>query len=140
MNEHKSAPKELLDIIAVRYSVNVSTPPKLLVELADCSVGCRAKIFYSNNGSPVGYIVWASLNKESFILLSKTKKMPAYTYEWCEGRLIVVHDVVVLPQWNSVVNTAIRDFLTQKRFVAFLRRGRLHVWSKPNGRFKRTIL
>ena len=140
MGDQKSAPKELLDIVAVRCSINVDTPAKLLSELTECAVDGRAKAFYSATGVPVGYLVWAMVNKESFILLSKTRQMPAYSYEWCEGRLMVVHDVMVLPQWSTVVNAAIRDFLKQKRFVAFFLRGRLHVWSKLKGRFKRTIL
>lgn len=140
MNEQKSVPKELLDIFAVRCSLNVDTSAKLLGELTECAVGGRAKTFYSASGVPVGYIVWSLVNKESFVLLSKTKQMPAYPYEWCEGRLMVVHDVMVLPQWSSVVNVAIRDFLMKKRFVAFLRRGKLHIWSKVMGRPKRKIL
>lgn len=140
MSDKTSAPKELLDIVAVRCAANIDTPAKLLSQLTECAVDGRAKAFYSATGVPVGYLVWAMVNRESFILLSKTRQMPAYTYEWCEGRLMIVHDVMVLPQWSAVVNPTIRYFLKQKRFVAFLRRGRLHVWSKLKGRFNRTIL
>jgi len=140
MTERQSAPQELLDIIAVRCSLNIDTPAKLLGELADCALDARAKTFYSSIGFPAGYMVWALVNKESLILISKTRKMPVYPYEWCEGRFLVVHDLMVLPQWTAVINRQIRDFLMTKRCVTFLRRGRLHVWSKLKGRFKRTIL
>lgn len=130
----------LLDAIDARVASGLSTPPQLLGCLKRSAMNQQIKIFRSPAKAPIGYVAWANVNKYSFLMMSKTKQMPPYLYEWSEGRLLVIYDIAFAPQWSYIARKALIKFLKKKRFVSFLRRGRLHLWSKSVGKLTRTIL
>lgn len=134
MNHDAEALSLLSDVLDARIASGLNTPPQLLGHLKSSAMDGRIKIFRSTTKVPIGYVAWANVNKYSFLMTTKTRQMPPYLYEWSEGRLMIVYDVVFAPQWNLIAKKALLKFLKKKRFVSFFRRGRLHLWVRSGGK------
>lgn len=139
MHDDKNFPPVFSRVIDIRISSALNTPAHLLAALKNSAMSGQIEVFNSTANNPIAYVAWANVNKESFLMMSKTKQMPPFFYEWNEGKLMVIYDVVFLPKWGTLAKAELLNFLLQKRFVAFLKRGRLHLWTKGS-RPKRRLL
>lgn len=139
MKQDENALSLLSDVIDARITAGLNTHPQLLGYLKHSAMEGRIKIFRSPAKTPIGYVAWANVNKYSFLMTTKTRQMSPYLYEWSEGRLMIVYDIVFAPQWNLIARKALLRFLRKKRFVSFLRRGRLHLWVRSGGKPARIL-
>jgi hemolysin-activating ACP:hemolysin acyltransferase len=133
------SPVDFSKIVDIRCLSGLDTTANLLGTLKHSAKEGRVEVFYSTAKNPIAYVAWAEVNKESMSLMTKRKKMPAYPYEWNEGKFIVVYDIVFIPNWGDLARAKTLSFLFQHRFFAYLRRDRLHVFSRVNSRHKRTL-
>ncbi len=127
----------LSDCIDVRCMRQLDTHHQLLGSIKNAAKDQRIKVFFSSTKTPIGYVVWARLNKEALIMMSKTIKMPPYPHEWSEGKFMVVFDVVFSPQWENIAMSKLIRFLGRQRFFAFIRRGRFRAYMKIDGQHRR---
>lgn len=139
MKQEASIPEVFSKVIHVRSQSGLDTSPALLLSLKNAAVHNQIEVFYSPFKTPVGYVAWASVNKEAMLMMSKTKLMPPFSYEWSEGRFMVIFDLAILPRWGRVSRGALISFLSKRRFVSYLKRGRLHVWRKKESHMKRHV-
>jgi hemolysin-activating ACP:hemolysin acyltransferase len=128
------------DIIDVRCRSGLVTPPQLLSLLKNSAHDGRVAVLRSPTKAPIGYFAWASVTKEGLRHVIRSKQMPPFSYEWNEGRLMVVYDVVIAPGWQLIGRKALLKKLKKQRFVAFLKRQNLHVWQKHKGKHQRAML
>lgn len=127
-------------VVDIRSASVLETSSHLLSALKNSAENGKIKVFSSGSHSFFAYLAWAEVNKESLVLMGKTKQMPPFLYEWNEGRLMVIYDVVFLPKWGVLAKREILQFLRQVRVVAFLKRGNLHIWSRRRRGYSRKIL
>jgi len=127
-------------VTAIRAQSGLITESQLLTALTNSAWNENIKVFNSPFGTPIAYVAWASVNKESFQWMSKTRQMPPFPYEWNEGKLVIIYDIVFSPLWGKAARKELLRFLSEKRFIAYLKRGRLHVWTRGRQRPRRQIL
>jgi hypothetical protein len=127
----------LANVIEVRESAGASTSPQLLGALKNAASDGRIYICKSPVGTPVGYMAWANVTKETLIGVNATKAMPSYHYEWAEGKLMLIFDVMFLPQWSKISKNHLVYFLRSKKFFAFIKRGYLCAWKRVKNSHKR---
>jgi|GEM_PF-563114 len=139
MLETKGAFSSLSEIIEVRCMCGLDTPAPLLAALRASALENRVTVFYSAVKTPIAYIAWANLDKDSFSMVSKTRRMPLYPYEWNEGKLMLIYDVAWAPQWMLIAKKSLLKFLLKKRFISFIKHNRLHVWSRKQGIHSRKL-
>jgi len=125
--------QNIQDVFSLRCRTGLSTPPELLEVLRQSAADNRIKIVRSPINVPIGYVAWASVTKETLVMISKTKRMPPYDYEWREGRLMVIYDAVITPGWDLIAGRQIKSWTKKLRLVTFIRRSRLHMWSSFKG-------
>lgn len=49
----------------------------------------------------VGYICWASIDRDSYRQLRDRRLWPRYFHEWTEGAVTLVTDTLILPEWRG---------------------------------------
>jgi hemolysin-activating ACP:hemolysin acyltransferase len=133
------SPEEFGKVLDIRCMTNLNTSAGLLSALQHSAAQGNIELFYSTAKRPIAYIAWAKVTKESLLLMFKTKQMPAYPYEWNEGHFMIVYDIVFSPQWGDKARMDTLDYLFKKRFFAYFRRNKLHVFYRKHNRHFRHL-
>ena len=96
----------------------------------------KYKIYYDENGMPMGYLAWADVNAETLLRIHRAGIYPRYIYEWEEGDIRLFVDGLLLGArrlslWRSLVAEALGNALQ----VAFIKRGKVRYYVKDIARF-----
>lgn len=134
MKEKKNT---LIDALRIRCMRNMETSRDDLSALLVASEYGNIKVFYDEGNQLLGYIAWASMNKESLNLLKQSPYLPRYPYEFNEGKLMVIFDVVLNPIYSKKAKSVLVQYLKEQRFVAILKRNKLHAWIRAKGKHVR---
>jgi hemolysin-activating ACP:hemolysin acyltransferase len=89
-------------------------------------------IFYDEVNNPVGYIVWANVNRESLYKIQRTGLYPKYPYEWHEGKITLILDVAINDTNKAEALRQIKVFMKKQKIVAYTKKsiGKLHIRQK----------
>jgi cytolysin-activating lysine-acyltransferase len=90
----------------------------------------QIKFFFSDDGRPVGYIVWAYIEKDVEDRLVTYDLPVLHESEWNEGDALWIMDFLVLPGYMNYAVKNIKDSLfSSARKVRYfrLKRGALHI-------------
>ena len=136
MKENKN---NLTEALKMRCMRNLETSRDDLSALLTANEYGNIKVFYDEGNQLLGYIAWASMNKESLNLLKQSPYLPRYSYEFNEGKLMVIFDVVLHPISSKKAQNALVQYLKEKRFVAILKRKKLHTWTRKKGKHLRNF-
>ncbi|WP_414440172.1 hypothetical protein [Burkholderia sp. 22PA0106] len=101
MVSESSAYLALGKIYFLRTMAGLSTDPTLAKQLLFSVRTDKLHFIESDAGVPLGYIAWASINRDTLRQLRATAAMPYYLHEWMEGSLSLVIDILVLPEWRA---------------------------------------
>ena len=88
--------------------------------------------FYKNTG----YVAWASVNKESFLSMRETGISPKYPYEWKEGGLAFVTDLLYRARSKLGLRKILLDLFKQRRVVAFCRKDVVSIYRRDGEKFR----
>ena len=105
-----------------------------ILSLANNSGGI--KVFRGIYNEPIGYVVYASLLRESVERIHTYGMFPMYPYEWSEGRITYIVDVVLSAKWRDDAMRAMMEWFFKKRVVAFSRRNEFRMYTRC-GRLRR---
>lgn len=139
MSEWQAQAELFSSLSAVRCRNNLDTPAPLLNILSHSGRNQNIHPFKTVMGEPIGYVAWICVNRESFLMTSKTKTLPPYAYEWNEGKLVIIYDVVFSDGWNEIAKEMLMDFIKRQRLVGYLKRGRFNVIYRQQGKLKKVI-
>lgn len=96
----------------------------------------KYSIYHDINDSPRGYIAWADVTVETVLKMMRSGSFPRYSYEWDEGDIRLIIDVLMhCKPGDSRLSTLISELIKNCNRVAFVKRGRLKMFVKSNGRF-----
>lgn len=131
MNDHSAQLVEALELRAIN---GLSTPPDIFVKLRNCAYANKLIVFKDQLKRPIGYLAFASVNKESALRFLKNGAIPFYPYEWSEGGIFLIIDVVI--QKNSCFDAVrqIKSLVFSKRAIIFSKRNRCKFYLKKNGK------
>lgn len=134
MNKHP--PEDFAVLCDLRSSRHGQLTPETLRLLKKSILENKYAIYHDVNGVPRGYVAWADINLESLLRLVRAGNFPRYRYEWSEGNIRLIIDVLmhtrsVTPSLLSIMS----ELTAEAAMVAFVKRGRLRIYGKENGAF-----
>jgi len=94
---YKKPSPDLGILMQLRASSGLLTDPAVFMLLNNSVAQSCYKIFFDPSGKPAGYMLWADVNEESAARLIRTGQYPVYQYEWDEGDIVMLLDVLVQP-------------------------------------------
>lgn len=122
--------KLMSEICSLRAKRLLGASPHGLSMLVGSVDSGQVKVFRTAGGEPIGYLAWMSLTPESMRYVMDFRVYPPYSYEWSEGRLMMIFDVVISPGWNRVAIDQIAKFLSRSKFVSYFKYDRLNFVDK----------
>jgi hemolysin-activating ACP:hemolysin acyltransferase len=126
----------LHDLVLMTTNMGRSVDFYDLSRLKTCLGFGQYTLIKDRSGVNHGFVAWAEVNSESFRQFLNSGKLPRYYYEWKEGYSVILTD---LKPFGDV--SCMRKHLTSVffrfRLLAFVHRGRLSVYYRSKGKFKR---
>lgn len=118
----------LVQVLELRAKLGYATPPDTFTLLQRSAQANAIHFFRNGFGRPIGYVAWANVSPESLRLIRRQGRLPAYGYEWDEGRLTLLVDVAIRNDDAPHLRAHLREALRGKRCLAFHRRDRLSIY------------
>ena len=72
----------------------------------------------------IAYVTWAKINKEAYLAMKQQQVAPKYDYEWDEGPLTLVLDVLVRKGWENFSSPFFLKEARKHNFICFLDKSR----------------
>ncbi|NIF20355.1 hypothetical protein [Candidatus Pantoea multigeneris] len=94
----------------------------------------KVSFLQTPQGATVGYVLWASVNRDTWRQLKNTGRLPVYRHEWSEGKLSLILDVVVIPEWRGSLNLQLLRLRRDHAAIYGLHRDRLFRYHRPKGK------
>lgn len=128
--------KNLCLMLALRGELQLDTPHATLQGLRNSAQFNTFELLCNELGRNSGYLAWADIGKESWRALCERGQLPRYSFEWSEGRLLLLHDVVLAPGMRPALREGLRRLFARRRAVVFIRRGALRIYARRQGRLR----
>lgn len=128
--------KNLCALMALRGELQLDTPHATMQSLRNSAQFGTFEMLCNQLGRNCGYLAWADISKESWRALCERGQFPHYAYEWSEGRLLLLHDVVLAPGMRTVLRRELRRLFARRRAVVFIRRGTMRIYARRQGRLR----
>ena len=127
----------LCDIRSYRW---LDTTPEQLMHLQLSAKAGTYKIFWDQHDRPLGYAIWANVCRESIQRLARTGRYPVYAFEWNDGRICLVLDVVFNNIDRKQALRQLKEFFGRRRAIAYKRRSTTRLLVRRRGRYERRTL
>jgi hemolysin-activating ACP:hemolysin acyltransferase len=131
----KIADTNLCELLRLRLRFQLGTDAETLYALGNSAWAQTFQILKDPLGRPVGYIAWANLNSESVQRLQQDFRLPKYVYEWNEGKIAVILDVIYNHESRFGLRALIRDLFPRSRLVVLWRRKHLSIYVRRHQRY-----
>ena len=82
------------------------------------------RFLYGSANEHEGYIIWAAIDRHSYLSLKRGGPMPRYRHEWNEGSLVLVLDVVLVARARGRFLTQLLALTRQWRDIVLVRHDR----------------
>lgn len=133
---YKNLPKDFSLLCDLRSSKPAQFTSETLRLLKFSVLQKKYEIYSDINGSPRGYITWADVNVETILRMKRSGRFPRYIYEWNEGDIRLILDVLMHTRPGDLkLPSLIYNLVDSCSRVAFAKRGNLKMLIKRNGRF-----
>jgi hemolysin-activating ACP:hemolysin acyltransferase len=113
---------KLVGALALRAANRLAISPALIELLRNSAQWNYLEILVDEVQRPIGYVSFARINKSSLERLARTGCIPKYDYEWNEGRIVLVLDVLIVAQARVAAIRQFRALLQRHRVVVAHRR------------------
>lgn len=123
-------------VMILRDICQLDSSHLFLRTLMSASKAETIQVFYSELGNPIGYVIYANIDKYTYLNVKEMGYTLKYPYEWNEGGICFIQDVLFLNGWKKESARQLRSFIKQRRLIvykkkerirALIRRKRLHV-------------
>ena len=119
-----------------RAQCHLTTTPDTLKNIKMSDMAETRTIFWSPLKTPMGYLIWADVNRETILRLYRSGRLPQFDFEWREGKITLILDVVLDPRWKKYCLQSLRGFIASKRIVTYVRKGKLKLLLRDKGRHR----
>lgn len=119
---YRNAPSEFsiaLDLVS-RSGIDLSA-----ATLANLRMSAEARtltILWNGKKEPVGYVSWAGANKESVKMASKFNISPSKFWEFREGNIVFIMNVLFSSRFKDEAKAEFRKFVRARRAVFFVKK------------------
>ena len=128
--------QQLIDAISLRVQSDLGLDWQEMRTLQRSSKVSGIKILTDSSGNKLGYVAWANVNKETAVQLLRHNIPPIYHYEWSEGKVCLLTDVLFLPGNRQAAQKSLTTFLVNKRAILFQRKNRVALLIRKMNKFK----
>lgn len=129
----------LFNITKVRINNQLDTTAVLQSRLANAAAKKNIQIFRNESGELIGYAAWATVSRETLNFVLKTRQLPILPYEWHDGKIKLIFDVVFSRDWALLSRYHFFSYLRKHRFFAYYKNNRAivcqHKYSRSDGYF-----
>ncbi len=108
--------------LALRIQAGESASWQELLAIRNAAENKTLTILLDDDGLEVGYIAWANINKETALKLLQSGAFPHYPYEWSEGNICLIDDIMFIPNKSKNAQKSLSLFLSKKRVIIFYRK------------------
>ena len=108
-------PSALATLLEVRLAARLNTSAELLELLLRSSLHGVYHILWSDMQIPIGYITWANIDRYTLAQCEIQKKLPLYDYEWNDGNICLITDIVLVERFRSLAKCELLNFLKKRR-------------------------
>jgi hemolysin-activating ACP:hemolysin acyltransferase len=123
-------------LLSIRSSAGYATSAAAANILLCSAKRWQTTVLKDDFERPAGYIAWACINKESYLSVLRRGKHPRYHYEWDEGQIILLADVVLYRGALRFFLETLHECFSRKRLVMFVRKNAVSVYARRDGRFR----
>lgn len=127
------------EVMWLRALLGLSTTARQVQTYREAASAGKIMVFHNNRHTPVAYMIWAGVARESALRFASQGATPAYSYEWSEGRICLVIEVrVCLWHWQWV-GRRLRNFFRSQRAVIFARREHSYTYLRHARKWVRKV-
>ena len=109
----------------LRSTAYIDTSAELL-RLLTCSINSKKfKVLNCDLGKPIGYIAWADINEETLFRLKYLGQFPKYFYEWSEGDIRLIVDLVIVGGIKRIGYRRLINFYKAANKCAYIRKDKI---------------
>lgn len=94
------------------------------------------KIVKDQDGGKIGYVVWADVSEESFLLFTSSGIYPRFKYEWGDGDFCIVLDIYFHGQKNILLQEEIKHVFQGRKYISYARKGKIRTFYNTGKRWK----
>lgn len=123
------------ELLSIRSSGGYATSSEAAETLLRSAKRGQTAVLKDDFERPAGYIAWARINKESYVNFINSGKFPKYHYEWAEGHIILLADVVAYQGAAKFLRRLLLECFGGHRVVVFVRASVVSVYARRRGRF-----
>jgi hypothetical protein len=134
---YKNAPNEFAVALDLVSRSGIDLPAVMLTNLRIAAEARTLTILWNAKKEPVGYVSWAGANKESVKMAIQYNILPSRLWEFREGSIAFVTNVLFTPQFKEDAKAEFRKFIRSRRAVFFVKgaKKRLAVRTSKGFRF-----
>lgn len=123
-------------LLGARIQHGLDSPSILLGNLRDASAAVNHRILKTEVDRAVGYIAWGNVNKESMRILQRDFVLPKYSYEWNEGKLVLVADLLFGHQSRFTLRRLFDELFGTEPVVVFRKKDCVSAYIRLGGKFR----
>jgi len=134
---YSAPPSDFGVICDIRSYAWLDTSRQLLNLIKSSVQSGHYKLLWDKHQRPLGYIVWAQVCRETYLRLHRRGTYPQYTYEWSEGKITLVLDVLINDVDRKNAMRQIRQLINSKRLIAYRYKERTKIFKRKNRYFRK---
>lgn len=121
--------------LEVRIESNLGATHSELLGLICASNSGKVHLLGDDDILASGYVAWAGINHESAEQLMKYGVFPKYPYEWDEGSICLITDVVFVPNRARLAKKMLKSFLNDKENIIFIKNKRVKMYQRKGNHY-----
>ena len=134
---NKKIPDDFSLICDLRSQTQLTTSAQQLRWIKSSSIANMVYIVKNSLGKPTGYIIWACISKETLARINRTGIFPQNYYEWNEGYITLILDILLLDGLNPYNRRQLLWFLKGRKIIAYCRNKKLSLLFRKHGIHRR---
>jgi len=128
--------KQFCDLLDTHIQFHAGASASTLTHIRCAAIANTYHMFEDAFGHRLGYIAWANLNKEAYAGVRTSGTPPKYPYEWNEGRLVLITDVLYRGQSLFSLRRLMPVIFRHRRVVMFCRNNVVTTYRRDGGKFR----
>ncbi len=135
---YKSLPPEFSIALELVCRCNVEPDITILRTIQAAAIANTLTILWGVYEDPIGFIVWAGVNKDSIQMVDKFKLGLSRLWEYKEGHITQILHVLFVSPFNFEAKSQLRKFVRSRRAIFYARKGRNTLFIRTSSGFRKS--
>lgn len=135
---YKSLPPEFAIALDLVSRCDVELDMAALRSIQVAAIANTLTILWGVYEDPIGFIVWAGVNKDSIQMTNKFKLSPSRLWEYKEGHITQILHVLFVPPFNFEAKSQLMKFVRERRAIFYTRKGKNNLFIRTSSGFRRS--